>query len=241
MAVRRFSTSSRSLLKFYNIFCAMFVILNWRGLLIIPRNDFVPSDTRGTLIDWTGVNYSTSTCNLAGRHLGLFSCGRRGINNSLLFRRKGFFRPVMYYSNSNAIFQPELLIICSDVNVNPGPVSKRNQARSTAPTCPVCEKAVAKNQRRFACWMCCDMTHVKCSSPTADSRVFSASSPVSWTCNRCAFASLPFFEESSSDDFNASTFSSAVQFSNEELSTILLNYSKNLKIGQCRWFPSSLS
>ena len=137
----------------------------------------------------------------------------------------------MYYSNSNAIFQPELLIICGDVSVNPGPVSKRNQARSTAPTCPVCEKAVAKNQRRFACWMCRDMTHVKCSSPTADSRVFSASSPVSWTCNRCAFASLPFFEESSSDDFNASTFSSAVQFSNEELSTILLNYSKNLKIG----------
>ena len=112
----------------------------------------------------------------------------------------------MYYSNSNAIFQPELLIICGDVNVNPGPVSKRNQARSTAPTCPVCEKAVAKNQRRFVSWMCHDMTHVKCSSFTADSRVFSASSPVSWTCNRCAFASLPIVKESSSDDFNALTF-----------------------------------
>ena len=109
----------------------MFVILNWKGLLIIPRNDFVQSDTRGMLTDWTVVNYSTSICNLAGRHLGLFSCGRRGINTSLLFRRKGFSRPVMYYSNSNAIFQPELLIICGDVNVNPGPVSKRNQARST--------------------------------------------------------------------------------------------------------------
>ena len=84
----------------------------------------------------------------------------------------------MYYSNSNAIFQPELLIICGDVNVNPGPLSKRNQARSTAPTCPVCEKAVAKNQRCFVCWMCHDMTHVKCSSSTADSRVFSPYSPV---------------------------------------------------------------
>ena len=136
----------------------------------------------------------------------------------------------MYYSNSNAIFQPELLIICGDVHVNPGPVSKRNQARSTAPTCPVCEKAVAKNQRRFVCWMCRDMMHVKCSSSTADSRVFTTSSPVSWTCNRCAFASLPF-EESSSDDFNALTFSSAVQLSDEELSTILRKYSKNLKIG----------
>ena len=53
----------------------------------------------------------------------------------------------------------------------------------------------------------------------------------SWTCNRCALASLPFFEESSSDDFNASTLSSAAQLSDEELSTILIKYSKNLKIG----------
>ena len=229
--VRRFSTSSRSFPKFYNIFCAMFVILNWRGLIIIPRNDFVPSDTRGMITDWTGVNYSKSICNLAGRHLGLFLCGRRRINTSLLFRRNFFSRPVIYYSNSNAIFQPELLIICGDVNVNPGPVSKRNQARSTSPTCPVCEKAVAKNQRRFARWMCRDMTYVKCSSSKADFRVFSTSSPVSWTCNRCSFASLPFFEESSSDDFNASTLSSAAQLSDEELSTILIKYSKNLKIG----------
>ena len=206
LAVRRFSTNSWSFLKFYNIICAMFVILNWRGLLIIPRNDFVPSETLGTLTDWTGTNYSTSICTLASHRLGLLSRCRRGINTSLLFRRKGFSRPAMYYSNSNAIFQPELLIICGDVKVNPGPGSKRNQARSTAPTCPVCEKAVARNQRRFVCWMCHDMTHVKCSSYMADSRVFSASSPVSWTCNRCAFALLPFFEESSSDDSNALSF-----------------------------------
>ncbi|CAH3022994.1 unnamed protein product [Porites evermanni] len=105
----------------------MFVILNWRRLLIIPRNDFVPSETLGTLTDWTGANYSTSICNLASRHLGLLPCRRCGIS-TLLFRHKGFSRPVMYYSNSNAIFQPELLIISGDVNVNPGPVSKRNQA-----------------------------------------------------------------------------------------------------------------
>ena len=191
-----FSTRARRFLKFYNIICAMFAILNWRGLLIIPRNDFVPSQTLGTVTDWAGTNYSTSICDLASRHLGLLSCRRRGINTSLLFRRKDFSRLVMYYSNSNAIFQPELLIICGDVNVNLRPVSKRNQARSTAPTC----HAVAINQRRFVCWMCHDMTHVTCSSSTADSRVFSASSPVSLTCNRCAFASLPFFKESSSDD-----------------------------------------
>ena len=68
-------------------------------------------------------------------------------------------------------FQPELLIISGDVNVNPRPVNKRNQGRPTAPTCPVCEKAVAKNQRQFTCWMCRDMTHVKCSSSKADFRV----------------------------------------------------------------------
>ena len=119
----------------------MFAILNWRGLLIIPRNDFVPSETLETVTDWAGTNYSTSICNLASRHLGLLACRRRGINTSPLFRRKDFSRLVMYYSNSNAILQPELLIICGDVNVNPGPVSKRNQARSTAATC----HAVAKN------------------------------------------------------------------------------------------------
>ena len=177
----------------------MFAILNWRGLLIIPRNDFVPSETLGTVTDWAGTNYSTSICNLASRHLGLLSCRRRGINTSLLFRRKDFSRPVMFYSNSNAIFQPELLISCGDVNVNPGPVTKRNQARSTAPRC----HAVPRNHRRFVCWMCHNLTHVTCSRSTADSRVFSASSPVSWTFNRCAFASLPFFKESSSDDSNA--------------------------------------
>ena len=185
-------------------------VLNIFSFFLLPKLNWFTfwSETLGTLTDWTGANYSTIICNLAGRHLGLLSCRRRGINTSLLFRRKVFSRPVMYYSNSNGIFQPELLIICGDVNVNPGPVSKRNQARSTAPTCPVCEKAVAKNQRRFVSWMCHDMTHVKCSSFTVDSRVFSASSPVLWTCNRCAFASLPFFEESSSDDSNALTFSS---------------------------------
>lgn len=56
MAVRRFSTSSQSFLKFYNVICAMFVILNWRCLLIIPRNDFVPSEMLGMLTDWTGAN-----------------------------------------------------------------------------------------------------------------------------------------------------------------------------------------
>ena len=50
--------------------------------------------------------------------------------------------PFGFYCSSNTIFQPQLLIIC-DVNLNPGPVSKRNQARPTAPTRPVCEKAVA--------------------------------------------------------------------------------------------------
>jgi len=63
----------------------------------------------------------------------------------------------MYYTNSNATFQPEPLNIFGDVYVDPGPASKRNQGGSTAPTCPVYEKAVAKNQRRFVCWMCRDM------------------------------------------------------------------------------------
>ena len=93
----------------------------------------------------------------------------------------------------------ELLIICGDVDVNPGPVSKRKQARSTAPTCPVCEKAVAKNHKRFICWICHDMMHVKCSNSMADFRTFSASSPLSWTCYRCTFASLPFLNDSSQD------------------------------------------
>ena len=88
------------------------------------------------------------------------------------------------------------------MDVNPGPVSKRKQARSTAPTCPVCEKAVAKNHKRFICWICHDMMHVKCSNSMADFQTFSASSPVSWTCNRCAFASLPFLNDSSQDGFS---------------------------------------
>ena len=67
----------------------------------------------------------------------------------------------MYYSNSNAIFQPELLIICVDVSVNPGPVIKRNQGRSTAQNAQFVRKLLLKTQRRFVCWMCHDMTHVK--------------------------------------------------------------------------------
>ena len=138
------------------------------------------------LADWTDINSSTRV--LAGHHLCSLSCCRRCINTCTQFRRKGFFRPVAYYSNSNAIFRPELLIICGDVDVNPGRVSKRKQARCTAPTCPVREKAVAKNHKCFICWICHDMMHVKCSNSMADLRTFSASSPVSWTCNRCAFA-----------------------------------------------------
>ena len=78
--VSRFSTRSRRFLKFYNIICGMFAILNWRGLLIIPRNDFVPSETLGTVTDWAATNHSTSICNLASRHLGLLSCRRGGIS-----------------------------------------------------------------------------------------------------------------------------------------------------------------
>ena len=90
-------------------------VLNIFSFFLLPKLNWFTfwSETLGTLTDWTGANYSTIICNLAGRHLGLLSCRRRGINTSLLFRRKVFSRPVMYYSNSNAIFQPELLIICA--------------------------------------------------------------------------------------------------------------------------------
>ncbi|PFX24620.1 hypothetical protein AWC38_SpisGene10775 [Stylophora pistillata] len=69
----------------------------------------------------------------------------------------------------------------------------------------------------------------------ADSRVFPASMPVSWTFNRCAVASLPFFKESLSDDSNTLTFpsdKSSKAAEDEELTTTLLKFSiKNLKIG----------
>ena len=175
MAVRRFSNSSRKVIKFPNIICVILVISHWRCLLITLSHDLAPSATLGILADWTDINSSTSISKLASRHLGSLSCCRRCINTCTQFRRKGFFRPVAYYSNSNAIFRPELLIICGDVDVNPGPVSKRKQARSTAPTCPVCEKAVAKNHKRFICWICHDMMHVKCSYYKADFRTIGIS------------------------------------------------------------------
>ena len=180
----------------------MFVILDWRGLLIIPRNDFVPSETLGTLTDWTGALYFTSIRNLSSPYLGLLSWRRRGVNTSLLFCRKGFSRPVMYYSNSNAIFQPELLIICVDVSVNPGPVIKRNQGRSTAQNAQFVRKLLLKLKDALSvgCVMIWRMSKVKVLR-----LILLAYSPVSWTC---AFASLPFFEESSCDDSNALTFSS---------------------------------
>ena len=127
---------------------------------------------------------------------------------------------------------------CGDVDVNPGPVSKRKQARSTAPTCPVCEKAVAKNHKRFICWICHDMMHVKCSNSMADFRTFSASSPVSWTCNRCAFASLPFLNDSSQDSHfgvlegeegDSSLLSSPVEWYKENIKGY---YKKNISIGR---------
>ena len=127
MAVRRFSNSSRKVIKFPNIICVILVISHWRCLLITPSHDLAPSATLGTLADWTDINSSTSISKLASRHLGSLSCCRRCINTCTQFRRKGFFRPVAYYSNSNTIFRPELLINCGDVDVNPGPV--RNESK----------------------------------------------------------------------------------------------------------------
>ena len=126
MAVRRFSNSSRKVIKFPNIICVTLVISHWRCLLITLSHDLAPSATLGILADWTDINSSTSISKLASRHLGSLSCCQRCINTCTQFRRNGFFRPVAYYSNSNAIFRPELLIICGDVDANPGPVSKRN-------------------------------------------------------------------------------------------------------------------
>ena len=51
MAVRRFSNSSRKVIKFPNIICVILVISHWRCLLITPSHDLAPSATLGTLAD----------------------------------------------------------------------------------------------------------------------------------------------------------------------------------------------
>ena len=49
MAVRRFSNSSRKVIKFPNIICVILVISHWRCLLITSSHDLAPSATLDVL------------------------------------------------------------------------------------------------------------------------------------------------------------------------------------------------
>ena len=78
-----------------------------------------------------------------------------------------------------------------DIEINPGP-------GFSAPKCTVCEKVVKINNKHLICSMCFDVVHAKCSKQPSNHTI-QARIQRYYTCNRCLYTQLPFFNISNLD------------------------------------------
>lgn len=141
-------------------------------------------------------------------------------------RRRSFVgQRTLFYSNSSATTQFELLILAGNVHLNPGP---KYRGSSTRPLCAACTKALRKDHNGVQCSSCRERFHIKCSRMSSQElRLYRTDSQFTWICTTC---SLPQFSESFFNDSldlsaNSSILSNITE-SNEEPTSW---YSKHVK------------
>lgn len=70
---------------------------------------------------------------------------------------------IPYYANTVSSYIFRLLIICGDVELNPGPNSQDNEVKTRwRYPCGECLKPVKSNQNGIRCALCSSWFHVKC-------------------------------------------------------------------------------
>ena len=148
--------------------------------------------------------------------------------SNLRLKSKRLKKPISYYNNSSATHI--LLLIIAGVEQNPGPISK-NKSRETqrkAPRCTVCEKPAASNHKRFICEVCHDLTHARCLvNITINLKSFSAASPKTYTCEKCLYTVLPFWNANITD---TTISESEYEVTQDEDSSVLHAKSEQLRI-----------
>ena len=95
---------------------------------------------------------------------------------------------ISYYANADATFNYDYLCLCGDIISNP--------------TCPVCDKRVAKSHRAISCDGCSLWCHIKCGGVSPkEYKMFQATKHFSWTCPTCIamLHELPFANVSNID------------------------------------------
>ena len=106
----------------------------------------------------------------------------------------------LYYSNHSATFQ---LILCGDVEANPGPTLRRKckssdstkiQRKRKSSPCSICWKGVGSNRKHLICPSCFSLTHVSCSSLSLKQQAqIRAANPVQRLCDSCNLMEMPFY------------------------------------------------
>ena len=96
---------------------------------------------------------------------------------------------INYYDNSCATFNREYLVLCGDINPNPGP----NQSK-----CLVCHRGLANNHRQVQCACSSGLAHIKCAGFTPKEVKYLSHSLV-YECSACInrklLTQLPFADE----------------------------------------------
>ena len=144
-----------------------------------------------------------------------------------MIKQKRSNAPVPYYSNSVASFH--ILLIATDVEVNPEPSTEFHQNKptlkehrslhSSAAVCPQCGKPVRRNQKRILCCVCKDLTHLLCTGITILKNRESGKQ-MDWTCERFLITVLPFHCTSTLDMSCKSSVSDNESISSEILDTL---------------------
>ena len=105
------------------------------------------------------------------------------------WRKASCLRPVWRRLRSSAPVAPAcywLLLLCGDVEINPGPVKF---------PCTICQRPVKRNQRGICCDACDRWTHAICASVgNQEYTRLSSSRESEWWCPTCIWASLPFLD-----------------------------------------------
>ena len=86
-------------------------------------------------------------------------------------------RAAIFFQKPQSCFLLNLMLLCGDINVNPGPVWKF--------PCGLCKKPVKCNQPGIQCDSCDSWLHVRCLEMNIDDYETLAISSCTWICPDC--------------------------------------------------------
>jgi hypothetical protein len=135
----------------------------------------------------------------------------------VFFIKKFFKCRISYSSNNSSSFNPTLLLMSGDIELNPGPTAK---SKVKCPVCTECKIRIVKNIASSFCSKCDSKIHLRCKPNN------------NFVCSNClTMNNLPFADSSLNSSFiSNSSFNASSSFTDNSCILLQQHNVKNLKI-----------